>query len=138
MQARQRIVDRSKTIGLDFEGEVKRLETEADWDALLAEATDPNVAMPTYYTQPFHAYDMGSPTWHVSCCVPGLLAITKRTAKQAGTPFAGNLCWAAAMEFEVASRSVHCSVLDDTPDPQVFIPLTISEENDRAYNLITI
>ena len=44
--------------------------------------------------------------------------ITKRTTKEPGTRFAGNLCWAAAMEFEVASRSVHCSVLDDTPDPQ--------------------
>ena len=65
MQARQRIVDRSRSIGLDFEGEVKRLETEADWDALLAEATDPNVAMPAYYTQPFHAYDMGTPMRYI-------------------------------------------------------------------------
>lgn len=31
---------------------------------------------------------------------------------------AGNLCWEAAMEFEVASRSVHCSVLEDQPDPE--------------------
>lgn len=59
MQARQRIVDRSKMIGQDFEGEVRRLQTEADWDALLAEATNPDVAMPAYYTQPFHAYQMG-------------------------------------------------------------------------------
>lgn len=33
---------------------------------------------------------------------------------------AGNLCWDAAMEFEVASRSVHSTVLSDgQADPQV-------------------
>jgi hypothetical protein len=57
-------VDRSKAIGLDFEGEVQRLQTEADWDALLAEATDPDVTLPAYYTQPFHAYDMGEQQPH--------------------------------------------------------------------------
>lgn len=33
---------------------------------------------------------------------------------------AGNLCWGAAMEFEVASRSVHSTVLDakGKADPQ--------------------
>lgn len=50
--------------------------------------------------------------------MPSLSNITWWTAEQPSTCSAGNLCWAAAMEFEVASRSVHCSVLDDTPDPQ--------------------
>lgn len=58
-QARQKIVDRSKLIGQDFEGEIRRLQSEADWDARLAEATNPDVTLPAYYTQPFHAYENG-------------------------------------------------------------------------------
>lgn len=46
-------------IGQDFEGEVQRLRSEADWNARLAEARDADVLLPAYYTQPFHAYENG-------------------------------------------------------------------------------
>ncbi len=46
-------------IGQDFEGVVAELQSQGDWDARLAEATCPDVQMPSYYTQPFHAYAEG-------------------------------------------------------------------------------
>lgn len=79
-QARSKIVKRSELIGLDFEGAVEQLK-DVDWAPRLADATDENVIMPSYYTKSFHAYSEG------------------------------NLCWDAAMEFEVASRSVHSPLM---------------------------
>lgn len=64
MQARQRIVQRSQTIGLDFEAEVAALrDSGADWDARLEEATEPALmaALPPYYRDAsFHAYPVGA------------------------------------------------------------------------------
>jgi len=63
---------------------------DVEWAPRLAAATAAGVAMPSYYTRSFHAYPQG------------------------------NLCWDAAMEFEVASRSVHSPVMspDGAVDPQ--------------------
>lgn len=60
-------------IGQDFEGVVAELQSQGDWDARLAEATNPDVQMPSYYTQPFHAYAEGRQGFHGtpahgSCC----------------------------------------------------------------------
>lgn len=88
LQARTKIIKRAELIGLDFKGTVENLK-DVDWEPRLADATNDSVAMPSYYTQPFHAYAEG------------------------------NLCWDAAMEFEVASRSVHSPLMnpDGVPHP---------------------
>ena len=84
-QARQKIMDRSQQIRLDFESKVAALrDGGADWGARLEEATDPELmaGLPAYYRDAsFHAYPVG----------PG---------------------WQAALEFETASRAVHAAVLD--------------------------
>ena len=57
-QARQKIVKRAEAVGLDFEGEVAKLRG-VDWETRLQAAARPDVQMPSYYTQPFHAYPEG-------------------------------------------------------------------------------
>jgi hypothetical protein len=51
------IISRGAAIGLDWASTLAELK-QLDWDARLAEVTDPAVgsAYPKYYTQPFHAY----------------------------------------------------------------------------------
>lgn len=55
LQARSKIVKRSELIGLDFEGAVQNLRG-VDWAPRLADATNDDVVMPSYYTKSFHAY----------------------------------------------------------------------------------
>ncbi|CAL8463717.1 g3251 [Coccomyxa elongata] len=81
-QAREKIAERGRQIGLDFEGEVAALEREADWLAELRAVQDPHLVFPDYYTQPFHAYRDG------------------------------NLCWEAALQVNAAAKSVHAPVMD--------------------------
>ena len=56
----------------------------ADWNARLSAVTDPAVRYPSYYTQPFHAYEKG------------------------------NLSMEAALEVTMAAKSVHAIVMDPT------------------------
>lgn len=86
-RARAMMVQRAKTIGLDWHQEAALLRSRQgdtafspDWEAALATLTAPNLRYPSYYLQPFHAYE------------------------------AGNLSWEAAMEVEVASKTVHSQV----------------------------
>ena len=72
VQARTKIAKRGQQIGLDFDGEVKALEGAADWDAELASVRDPSLQLPTYYTQPFHAYPEGNLCWEAALQVCGL------------------------------------------------------------------
>ena len=65
-QARSKIAQRGRDIGLDFGGEVAALRGEADWDAELAEVRDEVLQYPDYYTQPFHAYAQGNLCWEAA------------------------------------------------------------------------
>ncbi len=73
MQAREKIAERGRQIGLDFEGEVAALERAADWTAELRAVQDPNLVFPDYYTQPFHAYRDGNLCWEAALQVHTLL-----------------------------------------------------------------
>jgi hypothetical protein len=66
VQARSKIAQRGRDIGLDFGGEVAALMGEADWDAELAEVRDEALQYPGYYTQPFHAYAQGNLCWEAA------------------------------------------------------------------------
>jgi ubiquinone/menaquinone biosynthesis C-methylase UbiE len=84
-QARQMMVKRSATLGIDWYGEVAKLKSRGneqsafspDWDKDFAAIANPNLHYPDYYLRPFHAYDQG------------------------------NLSWQAATEVEVAAYAVH-------------------------------
>jgi hypothetical protein len=80
-KAREKIVGRGAALGLDFAADVAALR-ELDWEAAVAQATDPSTATPDYYRQPFHAYPDG------------------------------NLGIDAALEVTVAAQSVHAAVMD--------------------------
>lgn len=86
--ARKKIVDRGASMGLDFGAEIDTL-AQVDWEELVQAATDPAVAAEAaqnpryaYYRAPFHAYHTG------------------------------NLCIEAALEVNVAAKSVHATVMD--------------------------
>lgn len=84
--ARKSIVSRGAKIGVSWDDEVGRLQT--NMDMLTTEynrVRDPRIEYPSYYTKPFHAYDEG------------------------------NLCWDAAMEVECAALSVHCHIYTGSP-----------------------
>ncbi len=72
-QARGKIAERGRQIGLDFEGEVTALEREADWSAELRAVQDSDLVFPDYYTQPFHAYRDGNLCWEAALQVCTLL-----------------------------------------------------------------
>ncbi|XP_024400668.1 uncharacterized protein [Physcomitrium patens] len=61
-----------------------------DWDAELKTVQNPDIEYPEYYLKPFHAYDTG------------------------------NLSWDAALEVELAAKSVHANVFD--PERKVLDP----------------
>lgn len=73
LQARAKIAQRGRDIGLDFEGEVAALREVADWDAELCALRNPSLSYPSYYTQPFHAYPEGNLCWDAALQVKSLL-----------------------------------------------------------------
>ena len=75
LQARSKIAQRGRDIGLDFEGEVAALRGQADWDAELADVRDESLQYPAYYVQPFHAYPQGNLNWDAALQVPSCHAI---------------------------------------------------------------
>ncbi len=90
-RARALIIKRAEAIGVAWRDDVKFLRsrggTEAfspQWEAELAEITNPELTYPDYYLTSFHAYDRG------------------------------NLSWDAAMEVEVAAYSVHAKIFTET------------------------
>ena len=51
------------------------LKGAADWEAELASVKNPNLQLPAYYTQPFHAYPEGNLCWEAALQVCGLLGV---------------------------------------------------------------
>eukprot|EP00775_Hariotina_reticulata_P008701 gene8701-8882_t len=90
-KARSMIIQRSEAIGLDWAATLAELQQQ-DWESRMQEITSNTLVdqYPSYYTQPFHAYKQG------------------------------NLCWEAALEFTLSSRSVHAPVMD--PNNKVMDP----------------
>jgi ubiquinone/menaquinone biosynthesis C-methylase UbiE len=90
-RARALIIKRAEAIGVAWRDDVKSLRsrggTEAfspQWEADLAQITNPTLEYPEYYLTSFHAYDRG------------------------------NMSWDAAMEVEVAAYSVHAKIFTET------------------------
>lgn len=90
-RARALIIKRAEAIGVAWRDDVKFLRsrggTEAfspQWEADLAQMTNPSLEYPEYYLTSFHAYDRG------------------------------NMSWDAAMEVEVAAYSVHAKIFAET------------------------
>lgn len=83
-QARQMMVKRSATLGIDWHQSVAALASRgentpfsAEWENEMAAIANPTLEYPAYYLKPFHAYETG------------------------------NLSWQAATEVEVAAYAVH-------------------------------
>jgi ubiquinone/menaquinone biosynthesis C-methylase UbiE len=90
-QARNLIIKRAESIGVAWRDDVKFLRSRGSssalspqWEADLAQITNPDLEYPTYYLTSFHAYDRG------------------------------NMSWDAAMEVEVAAYSVHAKIFSET------------------------
>lgn len=50
------IVKRGEAIGLDWEGTMARMR-QHNWEEELAAVMNKSISYPSYYTQPFHAYE---------------------------------------------------------------------------------
>lgn len=61
-RAREMMIKRAATIGVDWLGEVARLRAR-DWDADLASVQNPDLVYPAYYVRSFHAYEEGNLGW---------------------------------------------------------------------------
>jgi SAM-dependent methyltransferase len=90
-QARELIIKRAESIGVAWRDDVKFLRSRGgstsfspEWEADLAQITNPNLQYPDYYLTSFHAYEQG------------------------------NMSWDAAMEVEVAAYSVHAKIFAET------------------------
>lgn len=84
-KARRTIVERGRSLGIDWDGTLARRREGYDWEAELEAVTSPAVTKagyPGYYTQPFHAYADG------------------------------NLSLEPALEMTMAAVSVHSGVMD--------------------------
>ena len=62
-KAKQSIKARLTELGRDWDAELQATRDAADWDEALREATDPDVALPEYYTASFHSYPLGNLEW---------------------------------------------------------------------------
>jgi ubiquinone/menaquinone biosynthesis C-methylase UbiE len=90
-QARELIIKRAESIGVAWREDVKFLRSRGgseafspQWEADLAQITNPKLKYPQYYLTSFHAYEQG------------------------------NMSWDAAMEVEVAAYSVHAKIFAET------------------------
>lgn len=61
-RARQMMIKRAESIGVDWLGEVQTLR-ERDWSADLAQVQNAELQYPDYYLRTFHAYDEGNLGW---------------------------------------------------------------------------
>lgn len=61
-RARQMMIKRAESIGVDWLGEVQILR-DRDWSADLAQVQKPELQYPEYYVRSFHAYDEGNLGW---------------------------------------------------------------------------
>lgn len=70
VQARKKICERGKQLGIDFQAEVAKLRQAADWDTERHAAQDPKVQLPAYFKAKFHAYSEGNLSWEAALEVP--------------------------------------------------------------------
>lgn len=61
-RARQMMIKRAESIGVQWTEEVQRLRSR-DWSVELAQVQNPRLTYPDYYLRPFHAYDEGNLGW---------------------------------------------------------------------------
>lgn len=61
-QARQMMIKRAESLGVDWTQQVARLQSR-DWQADLAAVQNPSLVYPDYYLRPFHAYEEGNLGW---------------------------------------------------------------------------
>ncbi|MDX2097449.1 MAG: class I SAM-dependent methyltransferase [Leptolyngbyaceae cyanobacterium bins.59] len=61
-RARQMMIQRSESIGVDWIGQVAALRSR-NWDADLTAVRNPDLQYPDYYLRTFHAYDDGNLGW---------------------------------------------------------------------------
>ena len=79
IQAKQKISDRGKLIGIDQADDVEALRTMVPhWDEVLAAVQDKSLVYPEYYTQPFHAYTDGNLCWEAAFQVPPAAAVQSK------------------------------------------------------------
>jgi ubiquinone/menaquinone biosynthesis C-methylase UbiE len=64
-QARQMMIRRAATIGIDWPQTVAQLR-QRDWQADLAAIQNPNLVYPDYYVRSFHAYEAGNLSWEAA------------------------------------------------------------------------
>lgn len=84
-QARSMMIKRAESVGVQWTEEAQRLRARGleTWNAELQQVQDINLNYPSYYLQPFHAYETG------------------------------NLSWDAATEVEVAAYAAHARIWSD-------------------------
>ncbi|NEP10105.1 MAG: class I SAM-dependent methyltransferase [Symploca sp. SIO2C1] len=82
-QARNMMIKRAEKMGIPWRQQVEELR-QLDWEARLAEVTNPQVTYPDYFLGSFHAYEDG------------------------------NLDWEAAWEVEPAAYTVHAKIWPDS------------------------
>ncbi len=61
-QARQMMIKRAASIGVQWVQEAERLRSR-DWTAGFNQVNNPNLVYPDYYLRPFHAYNEGNLGW---------------------------------------------------------------------------
>jgi SAM-dependent methyltransferase len=61
-RARNMMIQRAETIGVQWRAEAQRLQAR-DWSAEFAAVNNPDLNYPDYYLKPFHAYDEGNLGW---------------------------------------------------------------------------
>jgi len=81
-QARTMMIKRAEKMGVPWKKQVEELR-QLDWEAQLAQVTNPQVTYPDYYLRSFHAYEQG------------------------------NLDWESAWEVEPAAYTVHAKIWPD-------------------------
>ena len=115
-QARSKIAQRGRDIGLDFDGEVGALGASADWEAELQRVQDPQLEYPSYYTQPFHAYKEGNLCWEAALQVCPSTCIYQRGCLAGSTSLSADL-YRAHLEThllllqESANSSMHAHLV---------------------------
>jgi ubiquinone/menaquinone biosynthesis C-methylase UbiE len=79
------MIKRAESIGVQWTQEAETLRSRGEniWNTALAQIQNPDLVYPSYYLQPFHAYETG------------------------------NLSWKAATEVEVAAYAAHARIWSD-------------------------
>ena len=83
-QARKTIVKRAESMGVPWTATSQALQTR-DWAAEFAAIEQPELDYPSYYLQPFHAYETGNLNWQAACEVEvAALSVHARIWPEAG------------------------------------------------------